>query len=57
MFYLEDTLTVHQGEVIRGQLNCTPNPKNPRDLDISIHYTLEGKDGNSWDRTQDYRLR
>jgi len=56
VFYLEDTLTAHKGEVVSGSLSCTPNPKNPRDLDISIHYEFKGQDG-VWDREQGYRLR
>jgi protein arginine N-methyltransferase 1 len=56
VFYLEDTLMVHQGDTIRGSLQCAPNARNPRDLDISINYTLDGTAGR-WDHTQEYRLR
>ncbi|WFD39648.1 type I protein arginine methyltransferase [Malassezia japonica] len=42
VFYTPETLTVSQGEVISGHLTCAPNARNPRDLDISIQYKLEG---------------
>lgn len=32
VFYLEDTLTVCEGEEITGLIACKPNEKNPRDL-------------------------
>lgn len=42
VFYTPETLTVSQGEVISGHLTCAPNARNPRDLDITIQYKLEG---------------
>eukprot|EP00741_Cyanophora_paradoxa_P000462 tig00000405_g450.t1 len=56
VFYMDDVLIVNQGEVITGNINVAPNAKNPRDLDISIRYKFDGKNG-SWDHAQDYRLR
>ena len=56
VFYLTDTLTVHAGENITGQLTCVPNAKNPRDLDIGIKYELKGKNG-EWEGEREYRLR
>lgn len=56
MFYLEDTLVVHQGDCIQGTLSCAPNPKNPRDLDIEVQYSMEGRKG-AWEGTQQYKLR
>ena len=56
VFYLEDTLIVQQGEVIEGVLKCTPNKKNPRDLDLSITYSFQGKHMSA-NRTQQYRMR
>lgn len=41
VFYLKDDLMVSEGDVIRGRLSCTPNGRNPRDLDISIAYQQE----------------
>eukprot|EP00878_Enallax_costatus_P015964 GHUV01016737.1.p1 GENE.GHUV01016737.1~~GHUV01016737.1.p1 ORF type:complete len:324 (+),score=71.11 GHUV01016737.1:518-1489(+) len=56
VFYLEDTLTVCEGEVITGTLSCKPNVKNPRDLDITLEYNFEGKHCEAH-RTQEYRMR
>lgn len=56
VFYLEDTLTVSEGETISGEVSCKPNAKNPRDLDISLTYSFEGKHGEAH-RTQQYRMR
>ncbi len=41
---------------VHGVLKCKPNAKNPRDLDIEIQYTFEGKHGQC-NRTQQYRMR
>ncbi|GAB4813615.1 hypothetical protein N2152v2_000661 [Parachlorella kessleri] len=56
VFYLKDTLIVHQGEQITGEVSCAPNSKNPRDLDIAVAYALKGKKG-SWAGKQEYRMR
>ena len=42
VFYLEDDITICQGEAISGTLQVTPNAKNPRDLDIAIDYAFNG---------------
>jgi protein arginine N-methyltransferase 1 len=39
-----------------GTLQCIPNAKNPRDLDISISYEFDGKNGKA-SNTQSYRMR
>lgn len=44
------------GETITGELSCKPNDKNPRDLDIELGYSFEGKHGQCT-RTQQYRMR
>lgn len=56
VFYLEDTLTVCEGEELSGTLSCKPNAKNPRDLDITLQYDFEGRHGEAH-RTQEYRMR
>eukprot|EP00898_Chlorokybus_atmophyticus_P001905 jgi/Chlat1/2715/Chrsp180S02865 len=56
VFYLEDVITICQGETISGTLQCLPNAKNPRDLDIAISYNFKGK-RSSYKRTQQYRMR
>lgn len=45
VFYLQDYLTIREGETITGSLACAPNKKNPRDLDIVIDYNFEGEYG------------
>lgn len=42
VFYTPETITVSQGDVIHGTLTCTQNARNPRDLDISFDYRVQG---------------
>ncbi|CAI7911950.1 unnamed protein product, partial [Closterium sp. NIES-54] len=56
VLYLEDTLTVCEGEAITGTMQVKPNEKNPRDLDISVTYKFDGRRGKA-SRTQHYRMR
>ena len=42
VFYTPETVTVSQGQVINGFLDCAPNKVNNRDLDIVIEYAVEG---------------
>ena len=56
VFYLDDMLTVNEGETVRGVLRCKPNGKNPRDLDIELEYHFEGAHCEAH-RTQHYRMR
>jgi protein arginine N-methyltransferase 1 len=44
VFYLQEVLTVEQGEQIKGMLVSKPNEKKKRDLDIRIEYALEAND-------------
>ena len=44
VFYLPHDLEVTAGEIVNGELVCTPNARNPRDLDISINYQHFDKD-------------
>lgn len=39
-----------------GQLTCSPNKSNPRDLDISIEYSFKGKNSSAKGK-QEYRMR
>lgn len=41
VFYLTDALTVETGEKVIGELKCSPNEKNRRDLDIELRWKLE----------------
>ena len=43
VFYLKDVLTAKEGETITGNITCTPNAKNPRDLDFLIEYEFNGE--------------
>jgi len=56
VFYLQDPLTVCAGEEIRGKITCSPNSKNPRDLDIKISVDFQGR-YMTQKATQEYRLR
>ncbi|KAJ4305342.1 Nuclear SAM-dependent mono-and asymmetric methyltransferase [Kalmusia sp. IMI 367209] len=44
VFYLQDVLTVEEGEEIVGELENRPSEKNHRDLDIRISYKLNTED-------------
>ena len=43
VFYLKDTLTVKQGEEIKGEFTIHQNKRNKRDLDLSLKYEFEGE--------------
>lgn len=42
VFYTPSTITISEGQKIRGRLACAPNNKNNRDLDITISYETDG---------------
>jgi len=56
VFYLEDVLSVRQGEVITGSIACKPNQKNKRDLDIVVNYEFNGSTMSS-SGTQNFNMR
>lgn len=56
IFYFEDTLTICNGERVRGEIDCKPNKNNPRDLDIGISLTFQGRHSKI-DKHMEYRLR
>lgn len=56
VLYLEDVLTICQGEELIGTMTVAPNIKNPRDVDITVKYSLNGKNCKA-SRTQYYRMR
>jgi len=43
VFYLNDVLYMNEGEELIGVLQAGPNSKNPRDIDIKIHYKFDGE--------------
>ncbi|GAN06098.1 protein arginine N-methyltransferase [Mucor ambiguus] len=45
VFYTPDALTLKKGESVEGELTCSPNKSNPRDLDIIIDYKFAGAHG------------
>ena len=57
IFYLEETLTVCDGEVIEGEFACKPNIKNKRDLDIIISISFDGRYSQFKKEGIKYRLR
>ncbi|KAF8081895.1 hypothetical protein N665_0858s0011 [Sinapis alba] len=49
VMYLEDVLTVCEGETITGSMSVSYNKKNPRDIDIKLIYSFE------WQALQDLK--
>jgi protein arginine N-methyltransferase 1 len=56
VLYLEDVLTICEGETITGTMSVSPNKKNPRDIDIKLSYSLNGQHCKI-SRTQHYKMR
>ncbi|MCO5606897.1 hypothetical protein L7F22_061088 [Adiantum nelumboides] len=55
VLYLEDVLTMCEGEAVSGTFLVAPNVKNPRDIDIKLTYNFNGKRSQA-SRTQEYRM-
>ncbi|XP_020575408.1 probable protein arginine N-methyltransferase 1 [Phalaenopsis equestris] len=43
VLYLEDVLTICEGEALVGSMSVEPNKKNHRDIDIMLKYSLNGR--------------
>lgn len=56
VLYLEDVLTICEGEAVSGSLTVAPNKKNPRDVDIMLKYSLQGRHS-AISRIQYYKMR
>ncbi|XP_062199597.1 probable protein arginine N-methyltransferase 1 [Phragmites australis] len=56
VLYLEDVITICQGETLMGSMTVTPNKKNPRDIDIKLKYSINGHRCQV-SRTQYYKMR
>uniref|UniRef100_A0A0D9XCW4 Protein arginine N-methyltransferase 1 n=1 Tax=Leersia perrieri TaxID=77586 RepID=A0A0D9XCW4_9ORYZ len=56
VLYLEDVITICEGETLTGSMTVTPNKNNPRDIDIKLSYTLKGHRCQV-SRTQHYKMR
>jgi type I protein arginine methyltransferase len=57
VFYLDDVLTLKQGEDISGEFKCKPGEKNPRELILNISYHAEGEIAGVVDAKHEYFLR
>ncbi|KAJ8588537.1 S-adenosyl-L-methionine-dependent methyltransferase [Rhizopogon salebrosus TDB-379] len=45
VFYTPSTITIGEGEEMTGEVSCSPNARNNRDLDITISYSVgEGEE-------------
>ncbi|KAF8393508.1 hypothetical protein HHK36_021752 [Tetracentron sinense] len=56
VLYLEDVLTICEGEAVVGSMMVVPNKKNPRDVDIMLKYSLNGQRC-QLSKTQHYKMR
>ncbi|KVH88832.1 Protein arginine N-methyltransferase [Cynara cardunculus var. scolymus] len=56
VLYLEDVLTICEGESIVGSMTVAQNKKNPRDVDITLKYSLNGR-RSVISKTQQYKMR
>ncbi|EOA31094.1 hypothetical protein CARUB_v10014243mg [Capsella rubella] len=56
VMYLEDVLTICEGETITGSMTIAQNKKNPRDVDIKLNYSLNGQHCKI-SRTHFYKMR
>lgn len=54
-FYLEEPFYIESDATIKGTFSLKPNEKNPRDQDINITYTYDGRVGRPL--SQDYKMR
>lgn len=56
VLYLEDVLTICEGEAVVGNMTVAPSKNNPRDVDIMLKYSLNGQHC-SVSRIQHYKMR
>jgi len=52
VFYTPGTLTIKAGERVEGWIECKPNEKNPRDLDIVFDWAFSGALGSNSTRME-----
>lgn len=57
IFYLQETLTICDGETIEGEFACRPNSNNKRDLDIILSLSFQGRYSQFESEGIKYRLR
>eukprot|EP00262_Sarcandra_glabra_P022030 TRINITY_DN955_c0_g1_i1.p1 TRINITY_DN955_c0_g1~~TRINITY_DN955_c0_g1_i1.p1 ORF type:complete len:379 (-),score=61.14 TRINITY_DN955_c0_g1_i1:73-1209(-) len=56
VLYLEDVVTICEGEALVGSMTVEPNKNNPRDVDIMLKYSIDGHRCQV-SRTQHYKMR
>ncbi|KAK1630405.1 hypothetical protein QYE76_004720 [Lolium multiflorum] len=56
VLYLEDVVTICEGETLSGTMTVANNKKNPRDIDITLKYSINGQ-RSKVSRTQNYKMR
>lgn len=56
VLYLDDVLTISEGEAIIGSMSVEPNKTNPRDVDIVLNYSFHGERCQI-SKTQYYKMR
>ncbi|XP_072996482.1 probable protein arginine N-methyltransferase 1 isoform X1 [Typha latifolia] len=56
VLYLEEVLSICEGEALTGSMTVEQNKKNPRDVDIMLKYSLNGQHCQV-SRTQYYKMR
>ncbi|KAJ4749176.1 Protein arginine N-methyltransferase 1.1 [Rhynchospora pubera] len=56
VLYLEDVISICEGEAIIGSMTVEPNKRNPRDVDIMLKYSFNGQHC-QMSRTQHYKMR
>jgi type I protein arginine methyltransferase len=57
LYLPDDSVPLCAGEELHCRLTCAPNASNPRDLDISLEYSVDGKRCSLAERKQSYRMR
>ena len=56
VLYLEDVVTICEGETLSSSMTVANNKKNPRDIDITLKYAINGNRC-KLSRTQHYKVR
>ena len=54
VFYTKNVISLYEGQQINGWISVKPNDRNPRDLDIIIHY--ETQEQNVQSETVDFKM-
>jgi len=57
VFYLDEPILVHTGDIVSGHITVKRNDNNPRDLDITLTVKVDGKNYHVPEQKRGYRLR